>query len=49
MAGFSLSQTLVTLAAGVPFAAIHLLSNLFVFGLVVRPLIPRLERVWLSS
>lgn len=49
MAGFSRSQTWVTLAAGVPFAAIHLLSNLFVFGLVVRPLIPRLEKVWLAS
>jgi MFS family permease len=49
MAGFSLSQTLVTLAAGVPFAAIHLFSNLLVFGVLVRPLIPRLERVWLAS
>jgi len=49
MAGFSLSQTLVTLAAGIPFAAIHLLSNLLVFSLIVRPLIPRLERVWLAS
>jgi hypothetical protein len=48
MAGFSFSQTLVTLAAGVPFAAIHLLSNLFVFAVIVRPLIPRLENVWLS-
>jgi hypothetical protein len=49
MAGFSLSQALVMLAAGVPFAAIHLLSNLFVFAVIVRPLIPRLEKVWLSA
>jgi hypothetical protein len=49
MAGFSLSQTLVTLAAGIPFAAIHLLSNLLVFSLIVRPLIPRLEKAWLAA
>jgi uncharacterized membrane protein len=49
MAGFSLSQTLVTLVAGVPFAAIHLLSNLLVFIAIVRPLIPRLEKAWLTS
>jgi hypothetical protein len=49
MAGFSLSQTIVTLAAGVPFAAIHLVSNLLVFGLIIRPLIPRLEKAWLAS
>jgi hypothetical protein len=48
MAGFSLSQTLVTLVAGIPFAAIHLFSNLLVFSLIVRPLIPRLEKVWLA-
>ena len=49
MAGFSLSQALVTLTAAVPFTAIHLFSNLLVFAVIVRPLIPRLEKVWLST
>lgn len=44
-AGFSPSQTLVSLAAALPFAAIHLVSNVFVFSLIVVPLLPRLERI----
>jgi hypothetical protein len=49
MAGFSFSQTAVALAAGIPFAALHLVSNLLIFGFIVRPIIPRLEKVWLTS
>jgi hypothetical protein len=45
MAGFSFSQTLLTLAAGVPFALLHLGSNIAVFILFVSPLLPRLEKV----
>ncbi|RQV98329.1 hypothetical protein EH220_03500, partial [bacterium] len=44
MAGFSFSQAFVVFAAALPFAAIHLLSNLMVFSLIVVPLLPRLER-----
>jgi hypothetical protein len=44
MAGFSFSQTAVVLAAGIPFAVIHLISNIIVFLIVVAPLIPRLEK-----
>ncbi|RPH94796.1 hypothetical protein EHM69_06440 [candidate division KSB1 bacterium] len=47
MAGFSFSQTLITLAAGVPFAAIHLISNAMVFSLIVVPIIPRLHKTLL--
>ena len=49
MAGFSFSQTVVVLAAGIPFAVLHLVSNVLVFGFIVRPIIPRLEKVWLAS
>lgn len=48
MAGFSFSQTLVTLIAGIPFAAIHIASNLLVFIVIVRTVIPRLEKAWLA-
>jgi MFS family permease len=33
------------LVAGLPFAAIHLISNVAVFAVIVTPLLPRLERV----
>ncbi|HEY3294388.1 MAG TPA: ECF transporter S component [bacterium] len=44
MAGFSVSEMWVTLAAGVPFALIHLISNTLVFLIIVVPFVPRLER-----
>lgn len=44
MAGFSVSGLLFTLAAGVPFALIHLVSNTLVFLTIVVPFVPRLER-----
>jgi hypothetical protein len=44
MAGFSVSELWVTLAAGVPFALIHLVSNTLVFLIIVVPFVPRLER-----
>jgi len=44
MAGFSVSEMWVTLAAGVPFALIHLVSNTLVFLIIVVPFVPRLER-----
>ena len=44
MAGFSFSQALVVYAAAFPFAAIHLVSNLLIFFIIVVPLLPRLER-----
>jgi len=43
-AGFSVSQTLVSLTIGLPFAAIHLLANAAVFTVIVLPLLPRLEK-----
>ncbi|MBU1982781.1 hypothetical protein KJ815_00065 [bacterium] len=43
-AGFSISQTAVILAAGIPFAGIHVLSNAVAFSVVVVPLLPRLEK-----
>ncbi|MFZ5432988.1 MAG: hypothetical protein ACOZB3_04360 [Calditrichota bacterium] len=45
MSGFSFNQTLVSLTAGLPFAAIHLISNTVVFIVVVLPLLPRLQKV----
>ncbi|MDD5087443.1 MAG: hypothetical protein PHI18_01420 [bacterium] len=45
MAGFSIAQTLVSLTIGLPFAAIHLAANAAVFIVIVRPLLPRLEKV----
>lgn len=44
-AGFSVSQALLSLMIGLPFAAIHLLANTAVFIVIVRPLLPRLENV----
>jgi energy-coupling factor transport system substrate-specific component len=44
MAGFSVSQYVVVLAAGVPFAVVHLLSNGLVFSVIVTPLLPRLQK-----
>ena len=44
-AGFSVSQTMVTLAMGVPFAVIHIGSNVIVFALLVVPLLPKLKKV----
>lgn len=43
-AGFSVSQTLVSLTLGIPFAGIHLAANTAVFVFVVLPLVPRLEK-----
>jgi hypothetical protein len=43
-AGFSFSQTFVVLAAGLPFAVIHLVSNAAVFTVLVVPLLPRLRK-----
>lgn len=48
-AGFSPPQTLLSLTAAVPFALLHLASNLLVFTLIVVPLLPRLERILGSS
>jgi hypothetical protein len=48
MAGFSFSQSSVVLAA-LPFAAIHLGSNLIVFSIIVAPLLPRLQRTLAST
>ena len=44
MAGFSVSQTLVSLMIGLPFAAIHFTANAAVFVVIVLPLLPRLEK-----
>jgi energy-coupling factor transport system substrate-specific component len=44
-AGFSHAQFLASMLAAVPFAGIHIVSNFFVFLLVVAPLLPRLEKV----
>ncbi len=44
-AGFSVSQTMVTLVMGVPFAVIHIGSNAVVFALLVVPLLPKLKKV----
>jgi hypothetical protein len=44
MAGFSFSQSVIVFAAALPFAGIHLASNLIVFSLIVTPLLPRLQR-----
>jgi energy-coupling factor transport system substrate-specific component len=44
MAGFSVSQMAIPFIAAVPFAAIHVGSNVLVFALVVAPILPRLER-----
>ncbi|MCD6277174.1 hypothetical protein J7J69_02900, partial [candidate division WOR-3 bacterium] len=42
---FPTGKTLIAyLIAGVPFAAIHCLSNLVIFGLVVYPLTKKLKR-----
>jgi hypothetical protein len=49
MAGFSFSQSSVVLAAALPFAAIHLGSNLIVFSIIVAPLLPRLQRTLAST
>jgi hypothetical protein len=49
MAGFSFSQGLAVMAAGIPFAAIHIGSNALVFSLIVSPLLPRLEKVLVIS
>ena len=45
MAGFSYTQFLVTMVAAIPFAAIHLISNILVFSLIVVPLLPKLQKV----
>ena len=49
MAGFSFSQAFLVYAAALPFAAIHLVSNLLVFSIIVVPLLPRLERTLVLS
>jgi hypothetical protein len=49
MAGFSFSQGLAVMAAGIPFAIIHIGSNALVFLLVVGPLLPRLEKALVIS
>jgi hypothetical protein len=49
MAGFSFSQSAVVFAAALPFAAIHLTSNLIVFSVIVAPLLPRLQRTIAST
>jgi hypothetical protein len=49
MAGFSFSQSAVVFAAALPFAGIHLVSNLIVFSLIVAPLLPRLQRTMAST
>jgi hypothetical protein len=48
MAGFSFSQGSVVFAAALPFAGIHLVSNLIVFSFIVAPLLPRLQRTMAS-
>jgi energy-coupling factor transport system substrate-specific component len=49
MAGFSFSQAFLVYAAALPFAVIHLISNLLVFAIIVVPLLPRLERTLVLS
>ena len=49
MAGFSFSQGLAVMAAGIPFAAIHIGANVLVFALIVGPLLPRLEKALVIS
>lgn len=44
-AGFSFEQTLASFALAVPFVAIHLVSNTFVFMLLVSPLLPKLTTI----
>jgi hypothetical protein len=44
-AGFSFSQTLVTLVAGVGFAAIHIISNSLVFSIVLPKVLSQLKRM----
>ncbi|MBK6766888.1 MAG: hypothetical protein IPG71_11465 [bacterium] len=41
-AGFSIEQTIASLALAAPFAAIHVGSNALVFLFVVAPLLPKL-------
>ena len=49
MAGFSFSQSSLVFAAALPFAGIHLISNIVVFSLIVTPLLPRLQRTMAST
>jgi hypothetical protein len=44
-AGFSFSQTLVALAAGVGFAAIHVGSNCLIFSIVLPKVLAQLKRM----
>jgi len=44
-AGFSLSQTIAVLVAGIGFAAIHIASNALVFALVLPPVLTRLKKM----
>ena len=44
-AGFTFSQLAVSLSLAVPFAAIHIVSNAFVFALLVVPILPKLKKV----
>lgn len=44
-AGFSISQTLVALAAGTAFAAIHVGSNCLIFAIVLPKILSQLKRM----
>ena len=44
-AGFSTKQTIVSLGLALPFAVIHLVSNIVVFSLLVIPVLPKLKKV----
>ncbi len=44
-AGMPARELMIYLAAGVPFAVVHLISNVIVFSVLVVPLIPRLRKV----
>ena len=43
-AGFGYRQTLASFAMGAPFAVVHLVSNVFVFALIVVPILPKLKK-----
>jgi energy-coupling factor transport system substrate-specific component len=43
-AGFTVSQTMISLGTAVPFAITHLVSNAVVFSLIVQTLLPKLKK-----
>ncbi len=44
-AGFSFTQTLVALVAGIGFSVVHFISNALIFSIVLPPLLTRLKKM----